>query len=95
MTAQSTWKKSTASMLVACVRRNCRHVMSVCRPRPVGSTLELPKRPAFTCRGTAWKLPGTPGLIRRGWEPGGRSPTGQTSEQEDKKWPLTEELTSI
>jgi hypothetical protein len=31
VTAQSTWKKSTASMLVAWVRRNCRHVVSVCR----------------------------------------------------------------
>ena len=29
--AQSTWKKSTASMLVACVRRNCRQLVSVCR----------------------------------------------------------------
>jgi hypothetical protein len=26
VTAQSTWKKSHASMLAACVRRNCRHV---------------------------------------------------------------------
>ena len=31
MTAQSTWKKSTASMVKACVRRNCCHVVSVCR----------------------------------------------------------------
>jgi hypothetical protein len=31
VTAQSTWKKSTASMLVAWVRRNCRLVVSVYR----------------------------------------------------------------
>jgi hypothetical protein len=31
VTAQSTWKKSTASMVEACVRKNCRHVVSVCR----------------------------------------------------------------
>jgi hypothetical protein len=30
VTAQSTWKKSTASMVAAWVRRNCRHVVSVC-----------------------------------------------------------------
>jgi hypothetical protein len=29
--AQSTWKKSTASMLVAWVRRNCRQLVSVFR----------------------------------------------------------------
>ena len=29
--AKSTWKKSTASMLLACVRRNCRQLVSVCR----------------------------------------------------------------
>ena len=27
--AKSTWKKSTASMLLACVRRNCRQLVSV------------------------------------------------------------------
>jgi hypothetical protein len=27
----ASWKKSTASVVVACVRRNCRHVVSVCR----------------------------------------------------------------
>ena len=31
MSAQSTWKKSTASMLVAWVCRNCRQLLSVCR----------------------------------------------------------------
>ena len=31
VTAQSTWKKSTASMVAAWVRRNCRQVVSVCR----------------------------------------------------------------
>jgi hypothetical protein len=30
ITAQSTWKKSTASRLVAWVRRNCRQLVSVC-----------------------------------------------------------------
>ena len=30
-TAQSTWKKSVASIVAACVCRNCRHVVSVCR----------------------------------------------------------------
>ena len=29
--AQSTWKKSAASILAACVCRNCRHVVSVNR----------------------------------------------------------------
>jgi predicted NBD/HSP70 family sugar kinase len=31
VSAQSTWKKSTASMLVAWVRRNCRQLVSVRR----------------------------------------------------------------
>lgn len=31
VTAQSTWKKSTASIVEAGVRRNCRQVVSVCR----------------------------------------------------------------
>src|ERR1022692_2371596 len=31
VTAQSTWKKSVASIVAACARRNCRHVVSVCR----------------------------------------------------------------
>ncbi len=31
VTAQSTWKKSQASIVVAWVRTNCRHVESVCR----------------------------------------------------------------
>jgi len=31
VTAQSTWKKSVASIVVAWVCRNCRHVVSVCR----------------------------------------------------------------
>jgi hypothetical protein len=31
VTAQSTWKKSTAGMLVAWVHRNCRQLVSVCR----------------------------------------------------------------
>ena len=31
MSAQSTWKKSTANMLEAYVRRNCRQLVSVCR----------------------------------------------------------------
>jgi hypothetical protein len=31
VTAQSTWKKSTANMVVACVRRNRRQLVSVCR----------------------------------------------------------------
>jgi hypothetical protein len=31
VTAQSTWKKSAASMVVAWVCRNCRQVVSVCR----------------------------------------------------------------
>src|SRR5258708_37281882 len=29
--AQSTWKKSAASIVAACARRNCRQVVSVCR----------------------------------------------------------------
>ena len=32
MSAQSTWKKSTASMLAAWVRRNCRQLVSVRHP---------------------------------------------------------------
>jgi hypothetical protein len=31
VTAQSTWKKSTASMVEDCARRTCRHVVSVDR----------------------------------------------------------------
>ena len=31
VTAQSTWKKSVASIVAACVCRNCRQVVSVCR----------------------------------------------------------------
>jgi hypothetical protein len=31
VTAQSTWKKSAASIVAAWARRNCRHVVSVCR----------------------------------------------------------------
>ena len=31
VTAQSTWKKSVASIVAACVCRNFRHVVSVCR----------------------------------------------------------------
>ena len=31
VTAQSTWKKSVASIVPACVSRNCRHVVSVRR----------------------------------------------------------------
>ena len=31
VTAQSTWKKSVASIVAACAYRNCRHVVSVCR----------------------------------------------------------------
>jgi hypothetical protein len=31
VTAQSTWKKSVASIVAAWVCRNCRHVVSVCR----------------------------------------------------------------
>ena len=31
VTAQSTWKKSTPNMLVTCVRRNRRQVLTVCR----------------------------------------------------------------
>jgi hypothetical protein len=31
VTAQSTWKKSTASIVAACACRNCRHVVSVRR----------------------------------------------------------------
>ena len=31
VTAQSTWKKSAASIVAACACRNCRHVVSVCR----------------------------------------------------------------
>jgi hypothetical protein len=31
VTAQSTWKKSVASIVDAWARRNCRHVVSVCR----------------------------------------------------------------
>ena len=31
VTAQSTWKKSVASIVAAWVRRNFRHVVSVCR----------------------------------------------------------------
>jgi hypothetical protein len=34
--AQSTWKKSTASMLVAWVRRNCRQMVSVPATKPMG-----------------------------------------------------------
>jgi hypothetical protein len=41
--AQSTWKKSQASTVDACVRRNCRHVISVCR-RGAGGI--------FSCRRT-------------------------------------------
>ncbi len=37
VTAQSTWKTSTASIVDACVRRNCRHVVSVCRCGAGGS----------------------------------------------------------
>ena len=35
VTAQLTWKKSTASMLAAWVRRNCRQLVSVRRPGAV------------------------------------------------------------
>jgi hypothetical protein len=31
VTAQSTWKKSVASIVAACACRNCRHVASVSR----------------------------------------------------------------
>jgi hypothetical protein len=31
VTAQSTWKKSVASIVAACTCRNCRQVVSVCR----------------------------------------------------------------
>jgi hypothetical protein len=31
VTVQSTWKKSVARIVVACARRNCRQVASVCR----------------------------------------------------------------
>jgi len=31
VTAQSTWKKSAASMVAACACRNCRHLVSVRR----------------------------------------------------------------
>jgi hypothetical protein len=31
VTAQSTWKKSAATMVAACVCRNCRQVVAVCR----------------------------------------------------------------
>jgi hypothetical protein len=31
VTAQSTWKKSVASIVAACACRNCRHVVSVRR----------------------------------------------------------------
>ena len=31
VTAQSTWKKSVASIVAACACRNCRHVVSVYR----------------------------------------------------------------
>ena len=31
VTAQSTWKKSAASIVAACACRNCRQVVSVCR----------------------------------------------------------------
>jgi hypothetical protein len=31
VTAQSTWKKSVASIVAACAGRNHRHVVSVCR----------------------------------------------------------------
>jgi hypothetical protein len=40
VTAQSTWKKSVASIVAARVCRNCRHVVSVCRAvRAVSSVL--------------------------------------------------------
>ncbi len=37
VTAQSTWKTSTASMVEAWVSRSCRHVVSVCRCGAGGS----------------------------------------------------------
>ena len=45
VTAQSTWKKSTASMLPAWVRRNCRQVVSVCRTGAGGMPVALQDPP--------------------------------------------------
>ena len=45
VTAQSTWKKSAASIVAAWVCRNLRHVVSVCR-FGAGGDLQGPEDPA-------------------------------------------------
>jgi hypothetical protein len=42
VTAQSTWKKSAASMVAACACRPCRQVVSVCR-LGAGGILSAPR----------------------------------------------------